>query len=306
MTEPGPLHAELMAVFEALTPRLQIGARYVLDHPKDVALLSMRELAKRAGVPPATMTRLAQRLGFEGYDDLRSLHADSLRRRDDGFSDRASELVDRWKTKGESAVGADLYDVVARQIDGLRTAPHLDAVGDVAHRIVASRRVFVLGQRSSYPVAHHLAYLLGLIGCDARLLDAPGGAGFDHLQAAATEDLLLVVTIRPYARASLDVTELAAARGIPVVAITDSPLSPIVPHAAAPLVVGVESPSFFHSMVPAFATIEVLAALVAAALGERALDALKARERLFDALDVMVDRSSRAAPAPARAQEPDR
>ena len=53
-------------------------------------------------------------------------------------------------------------------------------------------------------------------------------------------------------------------------------------------------------MVPALATIEVLAALVAAALGDRALDALKARERLFDALDVMVDRGSRAAPAPAR------
>lgn len=284
-------------MFEDLTPRQQVGARYILDHPQDVALLSMRELSKRAGVPPATMTRLAQRLGFEGFDDLRSLHADSMRRRGDGFADRATELVDRWKAKGESAVGADLFDAVARQIDGLRAAGNLDAIGDAAHRVAASRRIFALGQRSSYPVAHHLAYLLGLIGCDARLVDAPGGSGADHLQTAGGDDLLVVVTIRPYARASLTLTQLAAARGVPVVAITDSLLSPIAPYATATLVVGVESPSFFHSMVPAFAAIEALAALVAAALGTRALDALKDRERLFDALDVMVDRGARATPA---------
>ena len=296
MKDVGPLHSQLVAVFEDLTPRQQVGARYILDHPRDVALLSMRELSKRAGIPPATMTRLAQRLGFGGFDDLRSLHADSMRRRGDGFADRATELVDRWKTKGESAVGADLCDAVARQVDSLRTAANLDAIGVAAQRVAASRRIFALGQRSSYPVAHHLAYLLGLIGCDARLLDAPGGSGADPLQTAGADDLLIVVTIRPYARASLTLTELAAARGVPVVAITDSLLSPIAPHATATLVVGVESPSFFHSMVPAFTTIEVLAALVAAALGTPALDALRDRERLFDALDVMVDRGPRATP----------
>ena len=296
MKDVGPLHSELMAMFEHLTPRQQVGARYILDHSQDVALVSMRELSKRAGVPPATMTRLAQRMGFDGFDDLRSLYADSMRRRSDGFADRATELVDRWKAKGESAIGADLCDAVARQIDGLRTAGNLDAIAAAAQRVAASRRIFTLGQRSSYPVAHHLAYLLGLIGCDARLVDAPGGSGADHLQTAGADDLLIVVTIRPYARASLILTELAAARGVPVVAITDSVLSPIAPHATATLVVGVETPSFFHSMVPAFTTIEVLAALVAAALGTRALDALKERERLFDTLDVMVDRGSRATP----------
>jgi DNA-binding MurR/RpiR family transcriptional regulator len=131
----------------------------------------------------------------------------------------------------------------------------------------------------------------------------PGGSGADHLQTAGAEDLLIVVSIRPYARASLALTEFAAARGVPVVVLTDSLLSPVSPHAIETLVVGVESPSFFHSMVPAFATIEVLAALVAAALGDRALDALKDRERLFDALDIMVDRGSRGTASTDKAKE---
>ena len=53
--------AELTAGFDTLPPQLKEAARWVIDHPADVALLTMREQARRAGIPPATLTRLAQR-----------------------------------------------------------------------------------------------------------------------------------------------------------------------------------------------------------------------------------------------------
>ncbi|MGH7879602.1 MAG: MurR/RpiR family transcriptional regulator, partial [Candidatus Binataceae bacterium] len=56
-------NSQLKADFEQLPPQLKEAARWVIDHPADVALLSMREQARRAGIPPATLTRLAQRLG---------------------------------------------------------------------------------------------------------------------------------------------------------------------------------------------------------------------------------------------------
>ena len=64
MTEAGPLSKDLMAQLHEMPAQLQTAARFLLGPSKDVALLSMREQAKRAGVPPATMTRLAQRTGF--------------------------------------------------------------------------------------------------------------------------------------------------------------------------------------------------------------------------------------------------
>ena len=67
----GPLNASIVEAFDILPPQLQTAARYMLDRPDDVALLSMREQARRAGVPAATMTRLAKRLGLEGYDQVR-------------------------------------------------------------------------------------------------------------------------------------------------------------------------------------------------------------------------------------------
>src|SRR5258708_9954595 len=75
----GPLNASIVEAFDILPPQLQTAARYMLDRPDDVALLSMREQARPAGVPPATMTRLAQRLGLEGYDQEREHYAATVR-----------------------------------------------------------------------------------------------------------------------------------------------------------------------------------------------------------------------------------
>ena len=69
----GPLTERIIRTFDEMPAQLQAGARYVLDRPRDVALLSMREQARQAGVQPATMTRLAKRLGMDGYDEVREL-----------------------------------------------------------------------------------------------------------------------------------------------------------------------------------------------------------------------------------------
>ena len=92
---PQVVAERIAAEFKALPDRMQKVGTYVLDHPEDVALLSMREQARRAGVPPAAMTRFAQRLGYTGYDELRDLFAASMRGRVSDFGARAGELAAR-------------------------------------------------------------------------------------------------------------------------------------------------------------------------------------------------------------------
>lgn len=84
--QANPLSDRIVEAFETLSGQLQLAARYVLEHPSDVALLSMREQARQAGVQPATMTRLAKHLGFSGYEDVRQLYADAMRGEGTGFA----------------------------------------------------------------------------------------------------------------------------------------------------------------------------------------------------------------------------
>src|ERR1700742_338700 len=91
--DQGPLTAQIIEAFDTMSVQLQAGARYVLDRPRDVALLSMREQARQAGVQPATMTRLAKHLGMGGYDDVRELYAAAVRDGGLGFASKAGVQV---------------------------------------------------------------------------------------------------------------------------------------------------------------------------------------------------------------------
>jgi DNA-binding MurR/RpiR family transcriptional regulator len=286
-------------VFDRMPKQLQAAARWALDNPQDVALLTVREQAKRAGVVPATMTRLAQRLGFDGYDAVRDLYAENLRRRASSvFSPKTAALVARRKLTGEASLAHDLIDSLVHQMAGLSSAENLSQLAAAVGVISKARRVFVLAQRSCYPVAFHFAYVFGLAGGRTRLLDAPGGTGSDALRDAQKGDALLAISVKPYTRTTVEVTRHAALRGVSVVAVTDSAVSPLARPAHATILVPTESPSFFHTVTPAFAVAETLAALLAAARGEEALTAVREIEEQMRSLSTHV--LSTAAPHRSR------
>ncbi|MBN9075939.1 MAG: hypothetical protein BGN87_09455 [Rhizobiales bacterium 65-79] len=287
MLEPA-FRSRLLEAYGTMPRQLRAAAQWVLDNPRDVALLSMREQAQRAGVTPASMTRLAQRMGLEGYDGLRALYAEGLRRGETEFSGRAEALVARRRKGGDGVLAFDLAETLERHMAALCRPDALDAVTAVAAALAGARRIHVLGYRSSYPVACHFAYVYGLAGGSVRLLDGPGGTGPDALREAGKGDALLAISVKPYTRAAIELVDYAVSMGLDVVAITDSVVSPLMARARAAIVVPTESPSFFHTMTPAFAVAEALAAMLAASSGERALAAVRAMERQFENLSTHI------------------
>src|SRR5258705_12773061 len=115
----GPLTEQIIKTFDHMPAQLQAGARYVLDRPRDVALLSMREQARQAGVQPATMTRLAKHLGLDGYDDIREMYAAAVRDGDLGFAGKAGAQVVSQKLKGDKALAAEMVKSIGKPIDRL-------------------------------------------------------------------------------------------------------------------------------------------------------------------------------------------
>ena len=276
MTE---LQDRLIARFDAMPPQMQIAARHLIDHPQDIALMSMRDLARRAGVSPATMTRLAQFLGAEGYEDLRREQADSIRR-GDGFAARAMAAP----RGAPEALAQQILDGLSQQIATLTQPQSLDRITAAARAMAGARRTFVLGARSCHAVAWQFHYVMSLLGERTRHLDGPGGTGPDALMRAQPGDVLLVISVSPYARDSLELAGLARAQGLAVVAITDSAVSPLAGLADHLLICPTASPGFFHSLTPAMALSEVLCALLVEADRDAALAGLERSDAQLRAL----------------------
>lgn len=278
----------LRAGFDDLSPQLREAARWVIDHPADVALLSTREQARRAGVTPATMTRLAQRLGLAGYDGVRKLYADAVRRRPDSYRGRAEELLARRDSEGDAALVQDIFASLTQHLTGLSSPDATERFTAAANRIARAERVFCLGLRSAFSVAYIFHYVRSLFGSNSVLVDGSGGIGADMLRGIDKNDVLLAISVRRYVRQTIDAAKYAKGRRARIVAITDSELSPLTALADEIILVRTETPSFFHTMSPAFAAVECLAALVAARRGPAALAALEASEGQLAAFGTYV------------------
>lgn len=291
--QTAPLSDQIVQAFETLSGQLQLAARYVLEHPSDVALLSMRDQARQANVQPATMTRLAKHLGFSGYEDVRQLYADAMRGEGTGFAGKVGAQAANQKRRADHSLAADMAGVISGQIAGLAQSAALDRLVEAARLIGDARRIYCLGLRSSYSAAWHLHYILSLSGKQSTMLDATGGIGADPLGSATADDVLVAVSVLPYTRQTVEITDYAQAGGVRVVAITDSPVAPLAQRAACALLVPTDSPSFLHTMSSAFVVAEILGALVAGRAGEAAREALARLDRQSAALDTHYQTRSR-------------
>lgn len=244
------------------------------------------------------MTRLAKHLGMDGYEALRQLYADAVRNEASGFAGKAGEQAKRQKLKGDHALAAEMLTSLGTQLAQLAAPASLDNLVRAARMLERARRVYCLGLRSSHSVAWQLHYILSLIGGKSIMLDGIAAVGADPVGSASAADVLVAASVRPYTRLTIEIAGYAHARGVPVVAITDSVVAPLAQIAACRIIVPTDSPSFIHAMSPAFVVAEVLGALAAGHGGEGALEALRRVDHQLAALDILVQPGNRAGRQP--------
>jgi DNA-binding MurR/RpiR family transcriptional regulator len=95
---------QLLDEFGQLPAQLQLCARYLIDHPHEVGLQSMRTLAANAEVHPNSFVRLARHLGFDGYDAMRERFRDFVRAGVGSSPDRVAWLREMDRKGGSAAV----------------------------------------------------------------------------------------------------------------------------------------------------------------------------------------------------------
>ena len=266
------LIAEIQARYAQFSPQFQAGARYLVDHPDDVAVSSMRSIATRARVQSAALVRLAQQLGFAGWPELKSIFVERLRTRPAPYAEKAGALAG----KGAELV-AEVFAVQQRNLAATGSASQA-ALLAAAGLLEAAGRVHVAGFRAAHPIAYTFHYLYRLLRPSVQLLSGQGGTLEMDLRALQSGDAVVVASFAPYSSEALLVASRAHQAGCMVVAVSDSAMSPLARQAHASIVIAVDSPSFFPSIVAGIAAVESLAELLVARAGPEAVKTIAAAE----------------------------
>lgn len=244
------LQAEIARRFPALSRQLQRIARFTLEHPQDVALDTVAAAAAKAEVQPSAMVRFAQAMGFGGYTDMQRLFRERLVQRSLSYRERIVAM--RKTAPSLSRPKAVLHDFVADSINHLshleeHVAP--ERLEQSVKLLARAQHIYVLAQRRAFPVACYLSYALGQLELPVTLLDGVGGMVREQARAMRPGDVLIAVSFRNY---SPDVLELAAdahKRGLAVVVITDTAVSPLARSATVAFDLGDASDRPFRSLV---------------------------------------------------------
>lgn len=270
---------QILDQFSALTPRMQAAARFIIDHPNEVVIASMRQLAGQAGAQPATLVRLAQQLGYQGWPELKSAFARDLGLHSATYGERARSLARRGRGQD---LARELFAAQRANLDHTETAvaPRLDQAVKLLRN---ARAVHIAGFRASHPVAFSLFYGYRLFRNAVFLVGDPAAGLETQLRAIEKQDVLVVISFAPYSREALMAAQHARAAGAGVLALTDSSASPLALDADVVLPFSVASPSFFPSVAAGVALTEALLEQLVAQGGEAVVGRIGQVERaLFD------------------------
>ncbi|WP_159993819.1 MurR/RpiR family transcriptional regulator [Roseomonas sp. 18066] len=281
MTPAEPVSDALAALLPALSGPIAAAARHILAHPEDVAVFSMRELARRMEVPPATLVRLAQRLGFARYDALRQGYVEGVRQ------GHAGGVATRNRSSARALAAADPRDFaeafLAAEQEVLRQALRglaAPAVEEAVALLAGARRVHVAGRRTAFSTAYALAYTLHKARPDVVLVGDMAGVSEAALQDVVPGDVLVVITAAPFSRPVIGMAERAAAAGARIIAIVEAAIPPLKNLAGALIFIApAQGAAFPESTNGALAIANLLVARVVARLGAAAERRIAADER---------------------------
>lgn len=217
--------SDLRNSYDLLTQSQKRIAEAIVEDPEFVAFATVDKMAARLGVSPSTVVRFAYRLGLDGYQDLQERVRQLVRsqiRTNHPASDGDEQLTSHF---GDSIFATSFQ----HDLENLRRTMLNLSVAELDRAVAAlaaARRVYVVGGATSYSIAFYTALALDRMRGDVTLLSGDERAAPSLLSVVA-EDVLLAYTFPPYFAGTLRVATWAKKQGATVIAITDTPISPV-------------------------------------------------------------------------------
>ena len=254
-------------------------ASYILNHYEKAAYMTAARLGAAAQVSESTVVRFAFELGYDGYPALQRELQEMIKNKL-----TAVQRIDVAKEQmGDRDILGKVLNLDIEKIKKtMEEASRVDFNNSV-EAILQAKRIYILGSRSALVLARFLALYFNIIFENVRLVDTTSSSEmFEQIMRIGMGDVIIGISFPRYSKRSAKALAYARNMGAKIVAITDSPSSPIAEHADFFLQARSDMASFVDSLV---APLSLINALIVA-VGLRKRDEIK---QIFDRLEGIWD-----------------
>ena len=278
---------DILAILQEKAPTFSKGqrriAQYILDSYDKAAFMTANRLGKTVGVSESTVVRFAVDLGFEGYPEMQKAMQEMVLNRLTA-SQRIEVANDRI---GDQDV---LSMVIHSDIEKLRQTDETLNREDFAaavDAILKARRIYILGVRSTAPLANFLGHYLKYMFNNVHIVNNFSvGEMFENIVGIGAEDVVIAFSFPRYSASTTKGAQYCRTTGAKVIAITDNRESPLGSVSDLVLVAKSDMVSLVDSLVAPLSVINALIVALASRRQKELHDTFNALEQIWDQYNV--------------------
>jgi len=233
-------------------------AEYLQQDLEKAAFLTAQKLGEKVHVSESTVVRFATWLGFDGYPELQHALQEMIRQK--------LTPVQRMELSDSTQDPATLLQSVFKSdIANLRnTMESLDVevFTRISDTLYHAKRIFIMGIRSSAPLAQFVGYYMSFLHPDVRIVTSGVNDVLEQIFHIGEGDVLMAISFPRYSRRSVEARRYAGERKSDCIAITDASTSPLAQHAQMCLYAKSGMAAFADSLVAPMCLMNALVASV--------------------------------------------
>ena len=199
-------------------------AQYILDEYDKAAFMTAAKLGKTVGGSESTVVRFAVSLGFDGYPSMQKAMQEMVLTR--------LTSVQRLEAASDRIGGKDIVSMVlqsdAEKLRRTDETLNREDFRKAVDAIVDAKRVYIMGVRSTAPLANFLGYYLRYLSDNVYIVTASGaGEMFEQIAGVNANDAVIAFSFPRYSSTTVKGAQYCASAGATVIGLTDSTLSPL-------------------------------------------------------------------------------
>lgn len=240
--------------FQSLSKGQKLIAEFIMNNYDKAAFMTASKLGETVGVSESTVVRFANTLGFEGYPELQKALQQLIKNK--LTTVQRISIADDYVNHG-----GVLKQVMQSDINNIKmTLDEIDTetLNLAVDKICNSKRVYILGLRSSTALAGYLGFYLNLILDDAKVVSFGLSDVLEQLLKVGPNDVVIGIGYPRYSKKTIEALQYVKSRNCEIIGITDSLISPIANLSNYSLIAKSNMASFVDSLVAPMSLINAL------------------------------------------------
>ena len=206
----------------SMPKRLREIGNFVLGHPEAIALSTLAELAAETDIATSAFVRFAQTLGFDGFSQMQALFRQQVRSSWPQYASRLSDMADVDPADHFEALSVSAVESINR-LSNTVSMEHLETA---VRKLTDAETIWFAAGGRAKPVTVYMSYVLTKLGIRSQEFREAPAEAMRELNLVGPRDVLLVVSFAPYGELTVKLAQEAASRGVKIISITDTMVSP--------------------------------------------------------------------------------